>query len=114
MSQPHEGTKKTRHGKTPCLVENKTMFDPSPRRGEEARLHHGLHAQDGVTLLGQEAHQGLGILSDGLVTDHIAEVVHTVQLLGSSVDTLSHLILQSLGHPDRLFYIRYGSRDQLP
>ena len=37
-------------------------------------LHQGIHAQDGVALLSEEAHQGLGILGDGFVADHVAEL----------------------------------------
>ena len=67
-----------------------------------ADLHiEGLHAQDGVTGLGQEVQQLLGILgADGFISDHVGEVLNTVHLQSSSIQTLTHLILQHLGHPD--------------
>ena len=40
------------------------------------RLHQRIHAQNRVTLLGQVVQQGLGILGNGLVADHVAEVIH--------------------------------------
>ena len=61
----------------------------------------GFHAQNGVTYLAQELQQLLGILgADGLVCDHVGEVLHTVHLQNGSIQTLTHLILQHLGHPD--------------
>ena len=66
------------------------------------RLHiEGLHAQNGVAVLGQVVQQLLGILgADGLVSDHVGEVLNTVHLEDGLVQTLTHLILQHLGHPD--------------
>ena len=68
-------------------------------RGE---LHiEGFHAQHGMAHAAQEFHQLLGIVgADGLIGNHVGEVVHAVQLLGGSIQTLPHLVLQLLGHPD--------------
>ena len=55
-----------------------------------ARLHvEGLHAQNGMADLGQVVQQLLGILgADGLVSDHVGEVLNTVQLQSGSIQTI--------------------------
>ena len=50
-----------------------------------------------MTHFGQVVQQLLGILSaDGLVSDHVGEVLNTVQLQSGSIQTLANLILQIL------------------
>ena len=47
--------------------------------------------------LGQECQQLLGIFgADGFVSDHVGEVLNTVQLQSGSIQTLANLILQIL------------------
>ena len=49
----------------------------------------GFHAQNGVTDLAQELQQLLGILgADGLVCDHVGEVLNTVHLQNGSIQTI--------------------------
>ena len=65
--------------------------------GREELHVEGFHAQDGVAHLGQVAQQLLGILgADGLVSDHVGEVLNTVHLQDGGIQTLAHLILQQL------------------
>ena len=66
------------------------------------KLHiEGFHAQDGVADLGQVSQQSLGIFAaDGFVSDHVGEVLNTVHIQDGGIQTLTHLILQHLGHPD--------------
>ena len=53
-----------------------------------------------MVLLGQEVHEGIAVLADRLVGDHIGEVVDAVQLLGGAVQALGDVVLQLLRHPD--------------
>ena len=55
-------------------------------------LHQRLHAQHRVSLLRQEAQQLLGIAGDGLVADHVAEVVDAQHLLGGGVEPGGHVV----------------------
>ena len=79
------------------------------------RLHiEGFHAQNGVTDLAQELQQLLGILgADGLVCDHVGEVLNTVHLQSGSIQTLADLILQILGHPNDTAGAAFGSDELL-
>ena len=54
---------------------------------ENEKLHvEGFEAQNGVADLGQVVQQFLGILgADGLVSDHVGEVLNTVQLQSGSI-----------------------------
>ena len=70
------------------------------RAAGKIKLHQRLQAQYGVTLLGQEAEQLLGIGGDGLVTDHVAEVVDAQHFLGGGIEPGGHVVLEFLGHPD--------------
>ena len=51
------------------------------------QLHvEGFHAQDGVAYFAQELKQLLGVLgADGLVCDHVGEVLNTVQFRSDSI-----------------------------
>ena len=49
----------------------------------------GFHAQNGVTHIAQVLQQSLGILgADGLVSDHIGEVLNTVHLQSGGIQTI--------------------------
>ena len=48
-------------------------------------LQQRLQAQDGVVALGQPVQQLLGVGGDGLIGDHVGEVLDAVQLLGGFV-----------------------------
>ena len=63
-------------------------------------LHQRLQVQHRVPLLGDEVHQLLGIGGDGLVADHVAEILNPQQLLGRGVEPGGHVVLELLGHPD--------------
>ena len=63
-------------------------------------LHQRFHAQHRVTLFGQPVQQLLAVGSNGLVGNHVGEVVDAVQLLGRLVQALGNVVLQLLGHPD--------------
>lgn len=52
-----------------------------------------------MALLGQKVQYFLGITGDGLVTDHIREVVDTIQFLCRLVQAIGNVILQLFRHP---------------
>ena len=62
-----------------------------------------VHAEDGVTDLGQEGQQlfRIAVRAVGLVSDHIGKVVDVVHVLGSLVELVADLILELLRQPDQ-------------
>ena len=53
-------------------------------------LHHWIHAKCRMTFLGQECNQCLRIFCDGLITDHISEVVNAIEFFCSLIESLRH------------------------
>ena len=53
-----------------------------------------------MVLFLQELQQRVAVGADGLVCDHVGEVVDAVELLGGLVQALADVVLQFLRHPD--------------
>ena len=61
-----------------------------------------------MVLLGEEVHQILNLRADGLVGNHIREIVNAVELLGCCIELRSHIVLELLGHPYDTLYTALG------